>query len=101
MTLKPDGLVIHAIPRANKPPFVGSVQGSTPIQPVQTTSTNAAVEETNGKVDGKQRLNVLYGSNTGSSEAFAQRVASSASGKGKSVTSCLTLLSILVLRSSF
>lgn len=80
MTLKPEGLVIRAIPRANVPPLVVGIQGNTsPDQSAQTATSNA-----NGNLDGKKKLNVLYGSNTGSCEAFAQRIVSIASSKGTS-----------------
>ena len=53
-------------------PHAGSTQGVT---------VDADVK--GGKdLDGRQKLHVLYGSNTGTCEGLAQRIASEASGKG-------------------
>ena len=81
LTIKPDEFYIHAIPRKDVAPMVvGTKQQSKPIVGNIPNIKSLPVEE----ADGKQRLplHVLYGSNTGSSEAFAQRIVSAAAGKG-------------------
>lgn len=87
LTLKPDGFIIHAIPRANIPPFAMGVQGpSIPRrQSTQNSTVSGTVKEPKDGMYAKRRLNVLYGSNTGTCEAFAQRIASAASSKGESI----------------
>jgi cytochrome P450/NADPH-cytochrome P450 reductase len=94
LTIKPDGFVIHAIPRANVSPLLPSM-GNSQSHDVKTKTQSpsaAAAATTTDQGGEKKRLNVLYGSNTGSSEAFAQRIASTASSKGKSA--CIRMLCI-------
>ncbi|KAG8789826.1 hypothetical protein FRC15_000018 [Serendipita sp. 397] len=80
LTIKPDEFYIRAIPRANVAPLIigkhikENLPMPKPLQPTTNSSKNDA--------EGKIMVNVLYGSNTGSSEAFAQRIASSAPLKG-------------------
>ncbi|KAJ7452215.1 fatty acid hydroxylase [Mycena latifolia] len=75
LTIKPKGLLIHARPRSAKPilyatPSANLKTGITPSPPV-------SLEAASG-----QSLYVLYGSNTGTSEAFAQRIAGKAASYG-------------------
>lgn len=77
LAIKPDAFYIRAIPRSGLMPMtVGSKQLE-----ASTTSKPVTVEKPI-EVEGKMKLHVLYGSNTGSSESFAQRIASSAASKG-------------------
>ncbi|KAF8755250.1 cytochrome P450 [Rhizoctonia solani] len=76
LTLKPKDFTFHAIPRKGAPSFS-----------VAAASTQASSESTPEKkaIDGDSSgipLYVLYGSNTGSCEGFAQSIASDAAGKG-------------------
>ncbi|KAI0070911.1 cytochrome P450 [Panus rudis PR-1116 ss-1] len=77
MTLKPGGFYVHAIPRPEKanilkvPSKPGQVKESK-----QKYAPGVQVSETG------HPLHVLYGSNAGSSEAFAQRIASEAAAYG-------------------
>ncbi|KAL5632425.1 hypothetical protein ACGC1H_005399 [Rhizoctonia solani] len=76
LTLKPKDFTFHAIPRKGAPSF---------------SVAAASSQATNGPTPGKEivageskgsPLYVLYGSNTGSCEGFAQNIASEAAGKG-------------------
>lgn len=78
LTIKPDNFYIHAIPRKDAAPMVVGAKKNKP-NPANTSGVQTLPKE---NMDGKQRLHVLYGSNTGTSEAFAQRIASAAVGKG-------------------
>ena len=79
VTLKPDGFYIRAYPRNRKarlyttPSPAKLLQGNTKQKP-----TLAALVDTANS----QPLYVLYGSNSGTSESFAQRVASDAPAHG-------------------
>ncbi|KAH9948045.1 bifunctional P-450/NADPH-P450 reductase [Amylocystis lapponica] len=80
LAIKPDNFYIHAMPRAGAPHLLAT-PSSTLIQ-----SDRASVPVESGQVAPsgapKQPLYVLYGSNTGSSEAFAQRLATDATTYG-------------------
>jgi cytochrome P450 / NADPH-cytochrome P450 reductase len=80
LTIKPDEFYIRAIPRENVPPLTvapgASNQQKTKKDDMKVTNTRPE------DVAGRQKIQVLYGSNTGTSEAFAQRIASAASSKG-------------------
>ncbi|KAG8833355.1 hypothetical protein FRC17_010824 [Serendipita sp. 399] len=80
LTIKPDEFYIRAIPRANVAPLVigKQIQQKLPVPKTIQSVTDASKEEDDGRI----KVNILYGSNTGSSEAFAQRIASSALVKG-------------------
>ena len=83
LTIKPDGFYFYATPRASaRSLVVGTKTASSQSQGKSDVHTPA---EDTDKDEGKMPLHVLYGSNTGSSEAFAQRIASAASGRGKSL----------------
>lgn len=82
LTIKPE-LAIRAIPRTGRrapliaAPSSGLKQSRAGIAPAETAAQTEAGQE------GRQKLYVLYGSNTGASEAFAQRIAAEAPAHGK------------------
>lgn len=77
LAIKPDSFYIRAIPRTGVMPMIlGSKQ------PAASTTSKTFAGEESLEVEGNMKLHVLYGSNTGSSESFAQRIASSAASKG-------------------
>ncbi|TCD71958.1 hypothetical protein EIP91_000090 [Steccherinum ochraceum] len=74
LTLKPNHFYIHASPRADKAHLrISQPSTSAPKGPPAKGPNSAP-----GSQDGGHPLHVLYGSNTGSSESFAQRIASDA-----------------------
>jgi cytochrome P450/NADPH-cytochrome P450 reductase len=79
LTIKPDGLRIRARARSDRGPILRSAVAPTPQKPL--TSTRLVHHA--GPL---KPLLVLYGSNTGSSEAFAQRIAEDAAGNGFAAT---------------
>ena len=85
LTIKPAHFYVHATPRVAKPRLLATPSTSrflahAPEGPVQasTGGSEASVGEA------KQPLYVLYGSNTGTSESFAQRIANAANSYGMS-----------------
>ena len=78
LTIKPSHFYIHALPRTGK--HLLAVPSTSPAfhvqEPNQTTTAAAPGTEA------KQPLYVLYGSNTGTSESFAQRIANDAARYG-------------------
>ncbi|OCH86408.1 bifunctional P-450/NADPH-P450 reductase [Obba rivulosa] len=80
LTIKPDGLRIHAIPRAGRPRLLAVPSSALLQQGTKSTTDHVQASVFDGAA--KQALYVLYGSNTGSSEAFAQRIASGAASHG-------------------
>lgn len=98
LTIKPKDFYIHAIPRNDKPKMTASPSTITSQEmgtPSGITSTPAqSINEP------RQPLYVLYGSNTGSSEAFAQRIASDAPSYGRCRTTIL-FYTVLILSSGF
>jgi cytochrome P450/NADPH-cytochrome P450 reductase len=83
LTIKPDGFYFYATPRAGAPALVVGTKAAS-SQPQEKSEFHAPARDA-GKDEVKVPLHVLYGSNTGSSESFAQRIASAASGRGKSL----------------
>ncbi|KAJ7501738.1 fatty acid hydroxylase [Mycena galericulata] len=77
LTVKPKGLHIHARPRTGKTVFYAAPASTLRGEEAQGAPVQAVVESTSGKP-----LYVLYGSNTGTSEAFAQRIANEAPAYG-------------------
>ncbi|KAJ7771297.1 fatty acid hydroxylase [Mycena maculata] len=77
LTIKPKGLRIHARPRAGKTVFYATPSSALKTGENQTTPVQVRAESLSG-----QPLYVLYGSNTGTSEAFAQRIANEAPSYG-------------------
>ena len=82
LTIKPRNFYIHAIPRKNKPRLlaVPSFAALSPAGPAAAHSPNLTVTADAASL---QQLYILYGSNTGSSESFAQRLASDAPTHGE------------------
>ena len=78
ITIKPNNFHIHAIPRKNRPSLA-----PTPSGPKADTIGAAADPVVAGANSHLHPLYVLYGSNTGSSESFAQRLVSGAPAHGK------------------
>jgi cytochrome P450/NADPH-cytochrome P450 reductase len=82
LTIKPKDFHIYASPRIAKPRHhynptaLGPARGSSNVTP-KLSSVNVPTDQT-------QPLYVLYGSNTGTSEAFAQRIACDALSYGRS-----------------
>ncbi|KAJ7692444.1 cytochrome P450 [Mycena rosella] len=77
ITIKPKGLQIHARPRTAKPVFY-----ATPSANLKSANTPAEPAKSPVAAGNLKPLYVLYGSNTGTSEVFAQRIASKASSYG-------------------
>lgn len=81
LTVKPDGFQIRARPRPGKANF--------PFSPSSgiTSTTNGAADKVrdlgNEQLSKLQHLHVFYGSNAGSAESFAQRIASDAPVHGE------------------
>lgn len=78
LTIKPKDFYIHALPRKEKPNVVAT--SSSTLLKDRTNEISRPVPSDNGKI--RQPLYVLYGSNTGNSEAFAQRIATEAGAHG-------------------
>ena len=83
LTIKPDGFYFYTTPRAGTSALVVGTK-TTSAQSQGKSEVHTPAPETD-KDEEKLPLHVLYGSNTGSSEAFAQRIASAASGRGESL----------------
>ncbi|MET0342733.1 MAG: cytochrome P450 [Polyangiales bacterium] len=81
LTLKPDGFRVRAKPRGDVPFRARSVIPP-PQRPLQPSSGARSV----GSAEGGTPLLVLFGSNTGSAEAFAQRIGSDALAHGFTAT---------------
>lgn len=76
LTIKPDGFYIRAKRRGAAPFKLRSTVPSTPQRPLETRPVPV-------RTDGQSTpLLVLYGSNTGSAQAFAQRIGSDAPAQG-------------------
>jgi cytochrome P450 / NADPH-cytochrome P450 reductase len=84
LTIKPKGLYIRAALRTG--PRRLSSTSPTPLKADGGFATGLVHAPA---VDGMTPLYVLYGSNTGTSEAFAQRIASDAPAYGQSISICL------------
>ncbi|KAJ3487812.1 hypothetical protein NLI96_g3280 [Meripilus lineatus] len=76
LTLKPTNFYVHAIPRAGKSVPLYNAPSAKPATPKDLPS--GIVQSLSGLVP----MQVLYGSNTGTSESFAQRIASVAASHG-------------------
>lgn len=86
LTIKPNNFFIHAIPRKSRPRLLAipsssllstDTSAATALHSRETTTTS-----TTGDDASRNALYVLYGSNTGTSESFAQRLASAAPAHG-------------------
>lgn len=80
LTIKPDNFHIRAIPRDNAPPLV--IGATSAPKPATNVGEATPATLSNEEMEKKVPMAVLYGSNTGSSEAFAQRIASAAASNG-------------------
>lgn len=80
LTTKPKNLRIRAIPRSDRT-FISA----TPSLPAMrgTKLQESVAKPPPARSEEAKPLYVLYGSNTGTSEAFAQRIASDAASYGK------------------
>ncbi|MFO1079545.1 MAG: cytochrome P450 [Reyranellaceae bacterium] len=77
LTIKPDGLRIRARPRNSSVPLA---RGGAATRPARPLVAPPAARPVDGAA--LPALLVLYGSNTGSAEAFANRIAADAPGNG-------------------
>ncbi len=84
LTIKPDNFYIHAIPRKNKPRL--RAVPSLTLSPASPAAAHAPDSASTATTDtsSSQQLFILYGSNTGSSKSFAERLASDAPTHGMS-----------------
>ncbi|TBU21312.1 bifunctional P-450:NADPH-P450 reductase [Dichomitus squalens] len=80
LTVKPKGFYCHAIPRNRSSSPIAVAPTSTLVGLPQVSQ--ASSKETEPKVEPKHKLYVAYGSNTGTSQTFAQRIASEAPRRG-------------------
>ena len=84
LTIKPDNFYIHAIPRKNKPRLLAVPSSTlTPAGPAAAHGSSATVTIT-ADASNLQQMYILYGSNTGSSKSFAERLAADAPTYGRS-----------------
>ncbi len=86
LTIKPKDFYVRAIPRAGRTqllalPSSALLQSRGGLDADQTTPAGSASEDPTLT----QPLYVLYGSNTGTSETFAQRIATDAAAHGTSL----------------
>ena len=80
LSIKPHNFIVHALPRKDRPrllaiPSSALLAHEAPAERAPKATVSAAAATL-------QPLYVLYGSNTGSSENFAQRLASAAAAHG-------------------
>ncbi|KAH8824605.1 fatty acid hydroxylase [Flagelloscypha sp. PMI_526] len=80
LTVKPHGMFIHAKLRADAPTLRPAPVS--PLKPDQLTTTTTETTTPAEDDNGKQPMYILYGSNTGTCESFAQTIANDAPGKG-------------------
>ncbi|KAH8107855.1 bifunctional P-450/NADPH-P450 reductase, partial [Cristinia sonorae] len=80
LTIKPKNFHIRAIPRAGKPQLL-AVPAPLTLK-ANTTTGKATTAGAHPQAESVKPLYVLYGSNTGSSESFAQRIATDAAVHG-------------------
>ena len=80
LTIKLNNFYIHAIPRKNKPRLLAIPSSVlSPAGPAAAQGPTSTVVADASKL---QPMYILYGSNTGNSESFAQRLASDAPAHG-------------------
>ena len=89
LTVKPYNFHIHAIPRTGSSHLL-AVPSSTLLGSRENTTTETVDKNViaPGALARNQALYVLYGSNSGSSEAFAHRIAQVAAAHGTSALYC-------------
>ncbi|RPD56624.1 cytochrome P450 [Lentinus tigrinus ALCF2SS1-7] len=81
LTIKPHNFYIHAHPRKDKPRLL-AIPSSTLLTSNPAPEQASSGATVSGDAASLHPLYVLYGSNTGNSEAFAQRLASAAASHG-------------------
>ncbi|KAI0783002.1 fatty acid hydroxylase [Abortiporus biennis] len=81
LTVKPKDFKIHAIARTGKPKLL-AVPSSTLLNANEVVKVKPGDNTGDHPGEARKRIYVLYGSNTGSSETFAQRIASDAASHG-------------------
>ena len=81
LTIKPKDFYIHAIPRTDMARIVATPSSALLRDPEVERGTPVSTAEDSSDTS-KTPLYVLYGSNTGTSESFAQRIASDAAVHG-------------------
>ena len=84
LTIKPANFYVHAIPREGKNRLLAIP--STVAFGVRSKETAKAAVPAPPDTEAKQPMYVLYGSNTGTSESFAQRIANDAAAYGEPST---------------
>ncbi|KAM5540781.1 hypothetical protein V8D89_005425 [Ganoderma adspersum] len=80
LTIKPHNFFINAIPRKNKPRLLAVP--SSVLSPAGPAAAQGPTTTVTADASKLQQMYILYGSNTGNSESFAQRLASDASAHG-------------------
>ena len=93
MTVKPFNFQIHVLPRKDRSGHYAAIPA-----PIVTKSLDTTALPSTASTEGKQRVYVLYGSNTGTSEAFAQRIISAAPVHGKLSRLCRGFLQMQTWR---
>ena len=83
LSIKPKDFYIHAIPRSDKARIVATPSSTLLRDSASETEPSPTAFESSD--ESKTPLCVLYGSNTGTSESFAQRIASDAGCHGKTL----------------
>jgi len=82
VTIKPDGFHIRAYPRKRSARlYTTPLSAGFPAQPNRVTAA-PTFTSTSPDMSGKTPLYILYGSNSGTCETFAQRIASDAPAHG-------------------
>ncbi|KAF7794903.1 hypothetical protein EIP86_006046 [Pleurotus ostreatoroseus] len=83
LTIKPAHFYVHAVPRSGQPQLVATPSATHFAPNLQDRpALSLASSVTAPGAEPKQSMYVLYGSNTGTSESFAQRITNAASSYG-------------------
>ncbi|KAI0694744.1 fatty acid hydroxylase [Earliella scabrosa] len=80
LSIKPHNFIVHALPRKDRPRLLATP--SSALLAHEAPAERAPKATVSAAAANLQPLYVLYGSNTGSSENFAQRLASAAAAHG-------------------
>lgn len=101
LTIKPAHFYVHAIPRSGKPQLLATPSTTNFLGHSQENKHDAAAGLPSAPgTEAKQPLYVLYGSNTGTSESFAQRIANVAASYGMTIEAHVRLICSLSLQDS-
>ena len=92
LTVKPKGFYVHVLPRKRSASPIAVAPTSTLVGLPQVSKASEQEQEAETGVDAKHRLYVVYGSNTGTSQTFAQRIASEAPRHGTSAVAVRRIL---------